>query len=355
MSLHLDGSKLFWHLDRVADWQEGKEIAPVHVEISPTNACNYRCIFCYADYSGHKTSRISAETYLQLMRDMGKMGVRSCLLAGDGEPLLHRTTPEAIAVGRQAGVDMALNTNGRLLTEEVIEATLPHLTWLRVSVMALTPSVYGLLHGVAPANLDVTLSNIALAAKLKQRHGYAVTIGLQQVLLPENGEEAPRLAAWARDAGLDYYVLKPFSLHGQNSYYRDGVSAIALRDKFRRYLLEAQALGTDSFASIVRWNTFADGGAKEYERCLGLPFILQVGSDAKAYTCCPFFGQERFSYGDLTEKRLPEIWFSERAVALRHDIAQNYDLSQCMTYCRHHQINKQLWTLRNLPQHVNFI
>lgn len=355
MALHLDGSKLFWHLDRLAQWHEGEEIAPVHAEISPTNACNYRCIFCYADYSGHKPSRIPTETYLQLMRDMGKMGIRSCLLAGDGEPLVHRATPEAVVVGREAGVDMALNTNARLLTEEISETVLPHLTWLRTSVMAMDPDIYGLLHGVDPSNMETTLNNIAKAAEIKHKHGYDVTLGLQQVLLPENGDEAPKLAAWARDAGLDYYVLKPFSLHDNNFHYKEGVSAVALRDKYHERLLEAEAMSTDSFKSIIRWNTFADDGDKEYERCLGLPFIVQIASDSKAYTCCPFFGREEFAYGDLTQKSLPEIWYSEEAVALRRKIARELDLGQCMTYCRHHQINKQLWSLANPPEHLNFI
>lgn len=354
-TFHFDGSKLFWHLDRLADWHEGKEIAPVHVEISPTNACNYRCIFCYADYSGHKASKIPTATYLELMADMGEMRVRSCLIAGDGEPLVHPDTPAAIVAGKKAGVDMALNTNARLLTEAVSEQVLPHLTWLRFSVMALNPDLYGLLHGVKPSNLDPVLRNIEAAVKVKRKHGYDVTLGLQQVLLPENGEEVVRLAAWAKNAGLDYYVLKPFSLHNSNSHYKDGVSAIALRDKFKQQLLEAEALSGDGFSCVIRWNTFVDDGVKEYERCLGLPFILQIASDSKAYTCCPFFGQERFAYGSLKEQRLSDIWFSDKAVALRRDIAANMDLTPCMTYCRHHQINKQLWSLKNPPVHVNFI
>lgn len=355
MALHMDGSKLFWHLDRLKQWHDGQEIAPVHAEISPTNACNYRCIFCYADYSGHKASKIPTDIYLQLMRDMGTMGIRSCLLAGDGEPLVHKATPEAVVVGRESGVDMALNTNARLLDETISETVLPHLTWLRFSVMALNPSTYGLLHGVKPSHLEPTLDNIARAAEIKHKNGYDVTIGLQQVLLPENGEEAPKLAAWARDAGLDYYVLKPFSMHESNSHYKEGVSAVGLRDKYRDQLLEAESLSTDSFKSVIRWNTFSDDGDKEYQRCLGLPFIVQIASDAKAYTCCPFFGRENFAYGDLHEKSLSEIWYSDKAVRMRRNIAENFDLAPCMTYCRHHQINKQLWSLANPPEHINFI
>lgn len=355
MALHLDGSKLFWHLDRVAEWRDNKEIFPVHVEISPTSKCNYRCIFCYADYAGHKSRIIPREVYLNLLRDMGNAGVRSCLLAGDGEPLVHPNTVEAIALGKESGLDMALNTNGFLLDPKTSESVLPHLEWLRISVMAKNPDIYGFLHGVPSKNVYTVLKNIESAATIKSQRNLKVTIGLQQVLLPENGEEAPMLARWAKEAGLDYYVLKPFSLHAGNSHYKDGVSAIFLRDKFREYLLKAEQESCSSFQSIIRWNTFLDDGEKEYKLCLGLPFIAQVGADSKIYTCCPYFYNDNFAYGDLVKSSFNEIWMSDYAVSLRRQIAQTFDVSKCMTYCRHHQINKQLWQLKNPPQHINFI
>ncbi|MBT6828258.1 MAG: radical SAM protein, partial [Rhodospirillaceae bacterium] len=80
-NLFLDGSKLFHHLDEVERWDEGEAFAPIHVEVDPTGSCNHRCLFCYADHYNHALGMLPRELFLNLMRNMGEMGVKSCLLA----------------------------------------------------------------------------------------------------------------------------------------------------------------------------------------------------------------------------------------------------------------------------------
>ena len=355
-NLFLDGSKLYHHLDEVTKWTRGEAFPPIHVEISPTNACNYRCTFCYADFTGHKNTRIEREVLLQLVQDMGAMGVKSCLFAGDGEPTLVDHVMDAVKAGKAAGVDMALNTNGLLFTPKWAASTLPYLTWLRFSFMAATPKTYAMVHGVGEKCFDQTLKNIEAAVLYKQKNNLDVTIGVQQVLLPENGHETLALAQQVKDLGADYFVLKPFSLHEANANYQDGVSAIALRDEYAELFHQTEALSNERFASIIRWNTFSDDGRRSYDRCLGLPFIAQIAADSVVYTCCPFFYRARYAYGDLKEKRFPEIWFSETAREIRESLARDLDVhSECMSYCRHHQINILLWKLHHPPAHVNFL
>ena len=92
--LYLDGSKLQYHLDRVGDWTKGKEVFPLHVEISPSSACNQRCILCCVDYKGHKPASLSKNVLLSLIEEFSGNGVKSVLLAGEGEPLLNKFLTE---------------------------------------------------------------------------------------------------------------------------------------------------------------------------------------------------------------------------------------------------------------------
>ena len=57
---------------------------------------------------------------------------------------------------------------------------------------------------------------------------------------------------------------------------------------------------------------------------------------------------------------------SKRAKEIIQNIEKNYDVNNCMTYCRHHSTNCYLWDIkrgkRNIPtnsdfkpEHVNFI
>lgn len=352
-NLFLDGHKLHHHPERIAQWMKGEEIVPVHTEISPTNNCNQRCSFCYVAYSGYKRGTLKRDTFLKLMEDMGAMGVKSCLLAGDGEPLINKATPDAIVTGALAGVDMALNTNGTLLTEEITRKIIPHLTWLRFSVMGGTAETYAKVHDDKPETFEKVWTAIERCVAVKHETKAKVTIGVQLVLIPENAPEIYDLTARCKRTGVDYFVVKPFSQHPLNDYKPE--DAAHLHVTYRELLLKAQALTDENFTMIMRWETFSDKGERTYDRCLGLPFISQISSDGGVYTCCPFYGEEPHLYGSLYEKSYPEIWASARKKEVMKRVEETVNVHTCMTFCRHHQINKYLWKLRYPPEHVNFI
>ncbi len=350
--LFLDGHKLLYHLDTVERWLKGEDIIPIHAEISPTSACNQRCGFCYRDFDGHQADFLSREVFLGLMRSLAKIGVKSVLLAGDGEPLLNEVTTEAIILGKSLGLDMALNTNGVLLKEDIARRILPKLTWLRFSMMSSNPKNYSRIHGVLSGQLKQAVENIKKCVEIKKEKNLAVTLGIQQVLLRENAADVYKEARLSRRIGVDYYVLKPFSKHPANIYD----SQEDLHIKYKDELEKAEGLSSAKFKVIIRWNTFSDKGVRDYERCLGIPFIVQIGADAGVYSCCPFFGDKRFLFGNLNQRSLKEILSSRRRKEVISHIINKIDVRRaCMTYCRHHQINKFLWNLVNPPRHVNFI
>lgn len=111
--------------------------------------------------------------------------------------------------------------------------------------------------------------------------------------------------------------------------------------------------------TVAKWLAGEDfppiHGERDYKRCFGLPFIAQIGADGGVYTCYPFFGYKDFLHGNLHEETFEQIWYGERRRKLTEKIARELDLTKCMTYCRHHQINKFLWQIIHPPEHVNFI
>ena len=74
--INLDDSKLLWHLDRVNQWEHGKLIPPIYVEISPTNTCNQNCIFCGLDFAkGH--NQLDTRTLNKAIAQMSIFGIKS--------------------------------------------------------------------------------------------------------------------------------------------------------------------------------------------------------------------------------------------------------------------------------------
>lgn len=105
--LKLEPHKLFHHLDEVMRWRDGKDFAPIYVEINPTDYCNHKCIFCYSDYLGHKKElSIEGDLLIRIFRELPEAGVKSVMIQGTGEPLLNVALPDAIVAGKKAGLDI---------------------------------------------------------------------------------------------------------------------------------------------------------------------------------------------------------------------------------------------------------
>ena len=108
----IDGHKLYWHLDRVSDWQKNRLIAPIYVEISPVSYCNHQCLFCGLDFAHEERASLDADILMTKIEEMGRLGVKSIMFAGEGEPLLHPRMAEIASHTRNCGIDVSITTNG---------------------------------------------------------------------------------------------------------------------------------------------------------------------------------------------------------------------------------------------------
>ncbi len=351
-SLSLDGHKLTYHPDRVADFAAGAEVAPIYVEISPVANCNHRCLFCHYNYLGHK-GKFPKNRMLTLVDELAKAGTRSLVFAGIGEPTLNSETVTAIERAKALGVDVAMSTNGALLKNDDLPILAKNLTWIRFSFNAGTTQSYAKVHQTKEADFDKVIANIRALVETKKAIGSEITIGVQFILLPENKDDVIAHADKMKEIGVDYFVVKHFYEHDENEYNPD---MSFLTDEFLDALSKsAKALNGNGFSCIVRSHENLSK-KRVYDKCYGLPFIVYIREDGEVYTCFSYQHDKKTSLGNIFEKSFAEVWSGTQKKDAIDYINDCIDKNSCQPNCRHHQINNYLWELKHPSiQHLNFI
>ena len=81
--------KILNHLGVLQAVVRGETAPPVTVEIDPTNVCNHRCQWCVSTMS-HNGEQFTLEQFVRLIGDIARVGAKSVVLKGGGEPTLHK-------------------------------------------------------------------------------------------------------------------------------------------------------------------------------------------------------------------------------------------------------------------------
>ncbi len=361
----IDGHKLIYHPERVAqwraagdDWERVRRIYPLYVEVAPVGACNHRCTFCSVDYIGYVKRRLPEDILGERLEEMARLGVRSVMFAGEGEPLLHPRIGRIAARARAAGLDVAFTTNGVALTERFCREGLAATTWIKVSLNAGTRDTYAQVHRTDARDFDRVIENLRRAVRIREELGAPCTLGAQCLLLPENADEIADLARLCRDdLGIDYLVVKPYTHNpaGLTRRYRD-LDYRAYADLGSRL----RPLSSERFHVIFRERTlrhYLEAPEARYPACGATPFFAaSIMADGAVYSCQAHLLNPRFHLGNILESSFQEVWEGEGRRANWLYVRHELDLRTCRRNCRMDKVNRYLDRLRRDPvPHVNFI
>lgn len=352
----IDGHKLYWHLDKVEEWQKERVISPIYIEVSPVSYCNHRCLFCGLDFAMQRDIQLDTEVFCQRLREMGRLGVRSIMYAGEGEPLLHKDLSKFVKITRENGVDVSITTNGTTGTYKLWREILPYLAWIKFSVDAGTSEIYAKVHNVPATFFERTLDSIQTAIKVKNDNNLDVTIGVQFLIIEENLHDAEESINLFSNLGVDYLVFKPYSLHPQMIKKKD----IIYTEDTIKYLQNI----IDEYKDRVKMNIIFRKDAlekyirkeKTFNHCYALPFWGYISAKGDFYTCSVFLGDERFRVGNIYEKDMKSILFGKERKKSIEFGEKDLDIDdKCRVNCRMARINDFLEFLENKPMHINFV
>jgi len=335
-----------------------KEQHPVYIEVSPVGACNHRCTFCAVDYIGYKSVFMNVKSFETSIRGMKGKGCKSIMFAGEGEPLLHPEIKQIISITKNiGGIDVAFTTNAVRLDKELVKSSLRDISWIKVSFNGGTAKVYSEIHRTKEKDFEIVSNNIQYAVSHRKQEGLECAIGLQTLLLPDNADSMHEMCRHAKELGVDYVVVKPYSQHkfSETKKYEkiDYNDYLSLKS-------ELEAYNDDDFQVVFRANTinnWISQNNNRYCKCLATPAAWSYWmADGDVYSCSAYLLDERFKLGNINEYTFADIWESDYRLKHADFIRNELDINECRVNCRMDQVNRYLDSILNSSiDHINFI
>jgi MoaA/NifB/PqqE/SkfB family radical SAM enzyme len=342
----LDGTKISWYHDRVHDWDNGKRIAPITIDMALTTTCNMGCEFCYR-YLQHNTKyKITKEHMTSFLNDAAEIGVKGVSLVSDGESSISPAYEHTIRYGSSLGLSMASGTNAYLLSPSLADNILPSLTYLRVNISGGEETRYNEIMGAKGDMFDTVCANIRHFMDTKRKGVHNCTIGMQMVFMPKYVDQLIPLAKLAVDLGVDYLVIKHCS---DDEFGTLGVDYGGYAKCYEE-LRKAESLSNSRTAIRVKWSKINEcdekGAHRSYQRCYGPPFLLQISGTGLVAPCGMLFNERYPDYhmGNITQQSFKDIWRSERYwEIIRHLSSTEFNAQKmCGSLCLQHSVNKYL-------------
>lgn len=128
-----------WKLiQRASECVVDGEIRPVHLQLSPTNKCDYgKCPWCSCSGVDRSQELDIQHDIKPLLRYFHELGTKAVTITGGGEPTTHPCLKDTLEYACRLGIEVGLVTNGVSWGREGVDLQWANemLTWLRVSTV----------------------------------------------------------------------------------------------------------------------------------------------------------------------------------------------------------------------------
>jgi MoaA/NifB/PqqE/SkfB family radical SAM enzyme len=346
--LIIDGTKVGFWRERVEAWARGERIAPVTMDVAWSRRCNAACSFCAAktQASASPALDIPWDKAREFLDDAAEIGVKGVSLISDGESTLVDYYAESIEYAGKVGIKVGLGTNGIAFDREMLERILPHTAYLRFNFSAGTRKRYSEIMGVKPALYDKVARNIRDAMDIVTTGGLGCNVNMNLVCEPKDSDQLLPFAHLAKELGVHYAVIKHCATDDDGMIKVNYADYDGLEDTFKA----CEALTDEKTRIVAKWNRIGKAAVRQYTKCYGPPFILQMSGNGLIATCGPYFNEKykAFHIGNIMRTRFRDIFHSERYREVMAYIGSDEfnPQTRCPPNCLQHLANKFLFDFK---------
>lgn len=302
---------LIWNSGMAQLRRPGPLMAPVHVSIEPTNACNARCPVCETGKGDmtRKTGFLDENAYKAFIEEAAPT-TAVLLYYFMGEPFMHRSAYDMIRYARDKDIYVETCTNGDFVDEEgIIYSDVNRVSFQLGGMDQETHSRYRV-----RSRLDKSIASIERLVALKKKHPNSnVEIEVGFIVMRHNEHQVQDFLDWAAKIGVDRAsIIDPCA--------RNMLEAHAYLPKDRRYWYYDE----EAFErGILKPKKLPDN------ECVWIWNSIQLNWDGTAVPCCRD-PNAQFPLGNVFESGLKNVFNGEAATEFRRKILSSQgDVSIC--------------------------
>jgi len=244
---------------------------------------------------------------MELPLQMIEARIPSIELTGGGEPTSYPFFDEFIdALAEYPRLEVALVTNGQLLTKKRFDILNNQLQWLRFSVDSASPETHALVHGVPKTVFPQVIKNIQYAIDNKTPQN---KVGISFIVNPSNYYDIITATSMFKAMGADNIRFSfVYDVDGKGRLSDNEKKTI---DEFIRLAGEEENNDFKVFGSSNRIDNYSKPNT-DFTFCGYQHFTWAIGYDCLVYPCCVMKYNKPYAFGDLRKDSLNEIIFSDK-------------------------------------------
>jgi radical SAM protein with 4Fe4S-binding SPASM domain len=308
--------KILLFPDKVASMKRNNcvtvdETYPISVELSLTNRCNLKCVWCSdADLRDRLDGEMDQKTLLQLLIDLRTGGTRGITIEGGGEPTLHKNFLDVVDAARGLDLHLGLISNGFLIP---YAHRVRDFDWIRISLDAATPEQYLQAKGVN--GFRRVVDNLMKLAN--DKNGTTLGVGYVVSNLNDDPVELEKLVRMLRKIRVSYIHFRPVVDHPE----MDSTVDLSFLKKYE----------TEDFAVMISAMEENSVMGNAGLPCLAHSLSSVITAEGSVFICGRLNIFETWEpIGNLQRQSFRSVWRSDKR---RDQVRQINDPEFCRAHC----------------------